>query len=177
MKNRHCKVKTKCSFVLHRTFFNFCSKYVRNCRAADIQCWFLNLILMMEKVTSSNWFVKAFLVSWELFERNQYLVRFPPLLLLMLLNKTIPKTCFNCDWEQSLIADPSLGLKQCSKFSMKYRFRTLYVRPSQKTKKLSDQKYLLTTFIGSHKTLKNTNQSSLSQRTNLGRPLEVFKIY
>ena len=30
-------------------------------------------------------------------------------------------------------------------------------RPSQKTKKLSDQKYLLTTFIGSHETLKNGN--------------------
>ena len=30
-------------------------------------------------------------------------------------------------------------------------------RPSPKMKKLSDQKYLLTTFIGSHKTLKNTN--------------------
>ena len=111
-----------------KNIFNFVpNMYVGNCRAADIQCWFLNLILMVEKVTSLNWFVKAFLVSWELFERNQYLVRFPPLLLLMLLNKTIPKTCFNCDWEQSLIADPSLGLRQCSKFSIKYRFRTLYV--------------------------------------------------
>ena len=33
----------------------------------------------------------------------------------------------------------------------------LRLRPSQKMKKLSDQKYLLATFIGSHKTLKNTN--------------------
>ena len=33
----------------------------------------------------------------------------------------------------------------------------LRVRPSQKMKKLSDQKYLLTTFIGSHKILKNPN--------------------
>ena len=33
----------------------------------------------------------------------------------------------------------------------------MHIRPSQKIKKLSDQKYLLTTFIGSHETLKNGN--------------------
>ena len=38
-----------------------------------------------------------------------------------------------------------------------YTFDPMLVRPSQKIKKLSDQKYLLTTFIGSHETLKNGN--------------------
>jgi len=33
----------------------------------------------------------------------------------------------------------------------------LTIRPSQKIKKLSDQKYLLTTFIVSNETLKNAN--------------------
>ena len=44
-----------------------------------------------------------------------------------------------------------------SKILKQVEYESTRGRPSQKIKKLSDQKYLLTTFIGSHETLKNGN--------------------
>ena len=60
--------------------------------------------------------------------------------------------------EESLEKSKVMNIRGAGEKSWKFEKSLVPLdRPSQKTKKLSDQKYLLTTFVWSHKIPKNAN--------------------